>query len=183
MELELAKVSENWGDAFAKQLGRINNELEAFRDTLAGSVIEFFQSSGRGILNEILFGQKGEDITDKINDLRFQLLQVQGEKAGIQIIEDQEASLLSRINLQLKTGWHSNQPLTIHMNLYYFFNSPIRFAISIAVTAASKPLFPAFVPALSIACSMVSVVRTPNITGTSVSRETCAIPFVTSLET
>ena len=98
MELELAKVSENWGDAFAKQLGRINNELEAFRDTLAGSVIEFFQSSGRGILNEILFGQKGEDITDKINDLRFQLLQVQGEKAGIQIIEDQEASLLSRIN-------------------------------------------------------------------------------------
>ena len=37
----------------------------------------------------------------------------------------------------------------------------IRLPISIAVMAASKPLLPAFVPARSIACSIVSVVRTP----------------------
>ena len=64
-----------------------------------------------------------------------------------------------------------------------FYNCFIRLDISIAVAAASKPLLPAFVPALSIACSIVSVVRTPNITGMSDSRDTLATPFVTSLET
>ena len=38
-------------------------------------------------------------------------------------------------------------------------------------------MFPAFVPALSIACWIVSVVRIPNITGSPVCRETVAIPF------
>ena len=38
----------------------------------------------------------------------------------------------------------------------------IRLAISIALTAASEPLFPALVPALSTACSILSVVRTPK---------------------
>ncbi len=38
-----------------------------------------------------------------------------------------------------------------------------------AVWAASKPLLPALVPARSMACSMVSVVSTPKITGTPVS--------------
>ena len=36
-----------------------------------------------------------------------------------------------------------------------------RFAISSAAIAASAPLLPAFVPARSIACSIVSQVRTP----------------------
>ena len=40
-----------------------------------------------------------------------------------------------------------------------------RFAISIAVQAASNPLLPALVPARSTACSMVSVVSTPKTTG------------------
>src|SRR5690606_34728020 len=39
-------------------------------------------------------------------------------------------------------------------------------AISSADIPASKPLFPALVPARSTACSIVSVVRTPKITGT-----------------
>lgn len=39
-------------------------------------------------------------------------------------------------------------------------------AISIAVAAASYPLFPTLPPARSIACSIVSVVMTPKITGT-----------------
>ena len=58
-----------------------------------------------------------------------------------------------------------------------------KFTISIAPIAQSNPLFPLFVPALSIACSIVSVVSTPNITGTLLARETCAIPFETSLHT
>ena len=41
-----------------------------------------------------------------------------------------------------------------------------RFAISSAVDAAAQPLLPALVPARSTACSMVSVVSTPKMTGT-----------------
>ncbi len=52
-----------------------------------------------------------------------------------------------------------------------------------AVVIASKPLLPAFVPALSTACSMESVVRIPKITGTSVCRLTFAIPLVASFAT
>ncbi len=52
-----------------------------------------------------------------------------------------------------------------------------------AETAASNPLFPDLVPALSMACSMFSVVNTPKITGIPLSKETWAIPFDTSLAT
>ena len=48
---------------------------------------------------------------------------------------------------------------------------------------ASAPLLPAFVPARSIACSMFSVVMTPNVTGTPVWRPTCAMPLAVSLHT
>ena len=44
-----------------------------------------------------------------------------------------------------------------------------RLAISIALTAASKPLLPILVPARSIACSRVSAVMTPLETGVPVS--------------
>ena len=46
------------------------------------------------------------------------------------------------------------------------YNCLIRFTISIAPNAQSYPLFPALDPARSIACSIFSVVITPNITGT-----------------
>ena len=59
----------------------------------------------------------------------------------------------------------------------------IRLTISIAPVAQSKPLLPAFVPARSMACSIVSVVTMPNMTGTPVSSETCAMPFAASLQT
>src|SRR5262249_39311522 len=55
-----------------------------------------------------------------------------------------------------------------------------RFAISMAVIAASKPLLPPLAPARSMACSRVLVVSTPNATGMPVSIETCAIPFAAS---
>ena len=50
------------------------------------------------------------------------------------------------------------------------------------VTIASAPLFPTFEPALSIACSIVSVVRTPFDTGFPYFKPTVAIPFVASAE-
>ncbi len=46
-----------------------------------------------------------------------------------------------------------------------FINYKIIFAIFIAVTAASTPLFPCFPPDLSIACCILLVVKTPNIIG------------------
>lgn len=58
-----------------------------------------------------------------------------------------------------------------------------RLAISMAETAASQPLFPAFVPARSMACSIVSVVKTPNMTGIPVFNEMAAMPFAASLQT
>ena len=42
----------------------------------------------------------------------------------------------------------------------------IRLTISIAETIASNPLFPALLPARSTACSILSVVNTPKMTGT-----------------
>ena len=58
-----------------------------------------------------------------------------------------------------------------------------RLTSSSAAIAASAPLLPAFVPARSIACSMFSVVMTPNVTGTPVWRPTCAMPLAVSLHT
>ena len=67
--------------------------------------------------------------------------------------------------------------------LYFYFISCIRFTISMAVQAASYPLFPAFVPARSMACSILSVVTTPKITGISVFSPTAATPLLTSAHT
>ena len=51
-----------------------------------------------------------------------------------------------------------------------------RFAISSATIAASAPLLPALVPARSTACSIVSVVSTPNAIGMPVSSAARARP-------
>ena len=56
-------------------------------------------------------------------------------------------------------------------------------AISMAAIAPSAPLFPAFVPARSTACSMFSVVTTATITGMPVASPACATPLETSLQT
>ena len=49
-----------------------------------------------------------------------------------------------------------------------------------AVEAAAQPLLPALAPARSTACSMVSVVSTPKITGTPLSRPILAMPLAAS---
>ena len=46
-----------------------------------------------------------------------------------------------------------------------------------------RPLFPALVPARSMACSMLSVVNRPKPTGTPLSRDTWARPLVASAAT
>jgi hypothetical protein len=66
------------------------------------------------------------------------------------------------------TSWHCYGTATA----IYFSNSLIKLTISIAPTATSKPLLPDFVPARSTACSIFSVVMTPNMTGTPVCRDT-----------
>src|SRR5579863_10093949 len=55
-----------------------------------------------------------------------------------------------------------------------------RFAISIAVMAASNPLLPFLPPARSTACSTVLVVRSPNAMGTPVSTDAFAMPRAAS---
>lgn len=64
-----------------------------------------------------------------------------------------------------------------------YSNERFKFAISMAETAQSTPLLPAFVPARSIACSMFSVVTIPKMTGTPVVFAACAMPFAASLQT
>src|SRR6185436_18769983 len=59
----------------------------------------------------------------------------------------------------------------------------IREAISSAAIAALRPALPILVPARSIACSIVSVVRTPKMQGTPVRRPTSAIPLAVSRHT
>src|SRR5690606_4823025 len=54
----------------------------------------------------------------------------------------------------------------LHVDALAHASLPYRLAISSAAMAASAPLLPALVPERSIACSMLSVVRTPNATGT-----------------
>ena len=64
-----------------------------------------------------------------------------------------------------------------------FFHQSIRrrrLTISITASVASSPLLPAFVPARSIACSIVSVVRIPNPTGMPWARAAAAIPLTHS---
>ena len=58
-----------------------------------------------------------------------------------------------------------------------------KFTISMAPWAHSAPLLPALVPVRSMACSMVSVVRTPNNTGTPLLSAAWAMPLDTSAHT
>src|SRR5690606_12199150 len=62
-------------------------------------------------------------------------------------------------------------------------NALSRFAVSMADMAASQPLLPAFVPALSSACSIVSVVSTPKMTASPVCIAADATHLASSLLT
>jgi len=82
----------------------------------------------------------------------------------------------ARKNLALRYSLTSSHgPGSALIKLYSF---SIKLAISMAAAAASAPLLPAFVPARSIACSIVSVVMTPKMIGTPVSSEELTVPLV-----
>ena len=63
------------------------------------------------------------------------------------------------------------------MTIVYFLNQ--NFAILMATTAHSSPLFPSFPPARSFACCRSLVVRSPSTTGISLFTLSCAMPCVT----
>ena len=62
------------------------------------------------------------------------------------------------------------------MQLTYHYSLASRDTISIPVTVALRPWLPDLAPERSIACSIVSVVRMPKLTGTPELSETEAIP-------
>lgn len=95
---ELSKISTDFNEGLIRQLAEINIANQKIYDTLAGISVDFIRAAGKGILHEVLFGTTGKELDTQINDLRFQLIQVQGEAAGIKIIEDEQASLLAKIN-------------------------------------------------------------------------------------
>ncbi len=67
-------------------------------DTLTGVAIESSRSAARGILDEFLFGKQGKSVTDQLNTAYFQLEMIRQKHQGITIVEDEEASMLARIN-------------------------------------------------------------------------------------
>jgi len=95
---EIYRTSNSWGEAFQKQLQEVQNRSKVWRETIIGAFEELLRDVGKGLIEELLFGTRREQLTDQINDLRFKLLELQKERAGIQVVEDQEVSLLSRIN-------------------------------------------------------------------------------------
>ena len=94
----LHKSSTNFGEAYLGILGDVRAKNQQIFDDLAKISYEFFTDTGKGILNELLFGDTTEKLTQEIDDLRFKLIEIQAEKAGHQLIEDTEVSTLARIN-------------------------------------------------------------------------------------
>jgi hypothetical protein len=97
--------SQTWAQAFGKQLSSINVELNKAQDTIAGMIVDSAREAGKGILNEMLYGTTAKSIDSQLDDLKFQLQQIQAEKQyeltgvkSITLVEDQEANTLAKIN-------------------------------------------------------------------------------------
>jgi hypothetical protein len=189
-------VDETSGISGSKSFSKVNGLIEGYfgRDIIA---IEQFKRSdpedrtidhGHPIqapmlgvlLNELIdlatmFQDPDDDLLAKFVPLSL------GKQMGPQLPEDPQG-ILSRDVPLIKSleGKLPRFPPLSQTFLYPFAISFKRLAISIADMAASNPLLPAFVPALSIACSIVSVMSTPQEMGTSLSRLVLAIPLVTS---
>src|SRR5690606_6261564 len=91
-----------------------------------------------------------------------------------------ELPLIERLNEQLARPLPSAPSASTALHGVYCSRLRDNVAISIAVNAASAPLFPAFVPARSTACSIVSTVSSPKPIGMPCSSETRAIPLAAS---
>src|SRR5690606_22322439 len=88
--------------------------------------------------------------------------------------------LIERLDEQLARPLPSAPAASAALHDVYCSSLRDSVAISIAVDAASAPLFPAFVPARSTACSIVSTVSRPKPIGTPCSSETRAMPLAAS---
>ena len=95
---ELSKVSMSWGEAWIRQLGEINKELQSFYDTFAKEIIATSKEATRGLLDELLFGKERKRVTDQLNETQYQLFMIQEKRRGITMVEDEEATYLARIN-------------------------------------------------------------------------------------
>lgn len=95
---DMEKVSDNFTDAWIKGLKQTREELKNWREELVNATLQSIRAFGGGLLDELIFGKQSREITTKLDDLRFKLLQVQGDKQNIKYVEDQEASLLAQIN-------------------------------------------------------------------------------------
>ena len=73
--------------------------------------------------------------------------------------------LMTRIGLPEPTGDRGTS----------YYDDPIK--VGIALAMAWRPWLPALLPARSMACSKVSVVRTPKLTGTPMSKPAEAMPL------
>jgi hypothetical protein len=104
-EEALTLPSQSFGDALNKQLLLAKKSLDSIHDTLVTIMLDMGREFGKGLITEALFGTRSKDLTSQIDDLRFQLLQMDIEKNNtldtatkVKLVEDQEVSLLARIN-------------------------------------------------------------------------------------
>lgn len=95
---KLTEHSYTFGQALGKELIKIENELDNVNARLAQMTVDLFTDIGVGVMDEILWGDRRENLTDQIATLESQLANIRAEKQNIQIIEDREVEILARIN-------------------------------------------------------------------------------------
>ena len=145
---------------------------------IAGETPIYSVRSPRSALEEHVSPSGRKRLSPKGSPLRSH---ISSPAAGWRSVVPRQAVIGRRVNAQAAVK--NAVVLKKQRNRAHGFSARMRFTISIALWAHSAPLLPALVPARSIACSIVSVVRTPNITGTSLFSAALATPFATSLHT
>ncbi len=95
---KLNAVSTNFNEGLIKQLGEVVTANQRVNDTLAQISVDFVRTSAQGLIHEALFGTTGKDLDSQISDLKVQLIQIQQKAAGVIIIDDEQATLLAKIN-------------------------------------------------------------------------------------
>lgn len=97
--------SPNWATAAEKQVRKLREETERWRDTLLDTISGSVQSAMKDLLTEMRTGAIAEDLSGQIDDLNQQLIEVRARKTEelnqsvkIRIIRSEEADILAKIN-------------------------------------------------------------------------------------
>lgn len=102
LEYDLINKSEakagTFGQAYLSVYENLVDESGKLHGKLAQISMDFLGDASKGILNELLFGTTSKDLDSQISDLRFELIKIQGEKAGVKFVEDTEVTALAKIN-------------------------------------------------------------------------------------